>query len=150
MIVPPGKLNGYLPGPYYTGGSDVILPQMDMAAMMRNSEMAAGFAREQSSLAHAQALEMEATRNAYASAISEREQQNETQLEAQQHHMESLLSDINTDINDEEESEITSVQFFNSLLGAMQTGPNTPSGSTSTPGTAEKGQTIYGSSARPM
>lgn len=154
MMIPPGKLNGSLPGPYYFGGGSYQAPEIDYEAQMRNAEASAGFAREQSELAHAQALEMEATRNAYASAIAEREQQNEAQLEAQQQSMEDMLSDVQTGVEEDEEEGITSVNFFTSLMGAMQGGTGTamPDGTgsrTPTPATPEMGQTIYGSSARP-
>lgn len=125
MMIPPGKLNGSLPGPYYFGGGSYQAPEINYDAMLRNAEASAGFAREQSELAHAQALEMEATRNAYALAISEQEQQNEAQLEAQQQAMESMLSDVQAGVEEEEEAGITSVNFFTSLMGAMQGGTGT-------------------------
>ena len=125
MMIPPGKLNGSLPGPYYFGGGSYNAPEIDMDAQLRNAQASAGFAREQSELAHAQALEMEATRNAYASAISEREQQNEAQLEAQQQSMEDMLSDVQTGVEEDEEEGITSVNFFTSLMNAMQGGTGT-------------------------
>jgi len=120
MIIPPGKLNKCGYGPYYKG--DFNAPKIDYDAMLRNAEASAGFAREQSELAHAQALEMEATRNAYASAIAEREQQNEAQLEAQQQAMETMLSDVQAGIAEEEDEGITAPNFFLSLMDAMQAG----------------------------
>ena len=123
-MIPPGKYKGTLIGPYYNfgGGGPSAPPRIDYDALLRNSEASARFAREQSQLAHSQALEMEATRNAYAMSISEKEEQNERQLEAQQQAMENLLSDVEEGVDAEEEQGITSVQFYTSLMNAMQGG----------------------------
>jgi hypothetical protein len=68
--------------------------------------------------------------------------------------MEDMLSDVQAGVEEDEEEGITSVNFFRSLMGAMQGGtgtamPNGTGSGTPTPATPEMGQTIYGSSARP-
>ena len=129
----------------------------DAEAIAAQSAMAAAQAREQSMLAHSQALEMEATRNAYALQIAERETQNEAELSAQQEAMESMLSDVVTGMDEQEEDAMRVPEFFASFLQGMGNyapgthptgGPITAAGKNIN--TAEIGETIYGSTARPV
>ena len=136
------------------------MPYLDIDTMRMQSQESAAFAKDQMQLAHAQALEMEATRNAYALAISEREEQSERELLAQQQAMESMLSDVMEGVEEQEEAGITSVDFYASLMNAMQGGiagtspADAPTGGplmdAASKEAPEVGQTIYGSRARPV
>ena len=66
----PGKLNGPLFGPYYFGGSNWSPPQLNFDQMMSQAQQSASYAQEQSSLAHAQALEMDAKRGSIRSTAA--------------------------------------------------------------------------------
>lgn len=116
-IIVPGKLNGYLFGPYY-GGVDAPEP-VNTAAIIEAQNQAAMQAAEQQAQQFEQMQEYQREREAFA--LSQRD--NETQIammeQAIQEGMESILAGEIEEQTEAEEGGQMNVDFTSSLLDAL-------------------------------
>jgi len=123
-IIAPGKLNGYLFGPYY-GGVDAPEP-VNTAAIIAAQNEAAAQAQEMQAQQFDQMQEYQRERDAFA--LSQRE--NETQIammeRAIQEGMEGILSGEIEEQEEAEESGQINLDFTSSLLDALTNYTATP------------------------
>lgn len=118
-FIPPGKLNGYLTGPYYGGGAATPEP-VDTAAIIAAQNDAAQMQSEMQAQQFEQMQDYQREREAFALSQRDNESQIAMMEQSIQEAMESLLAGEIEEQEEQAEGGQINLNFTQSLLDAMQ------------------------------